>query len=198
MTRDKFHGRHERKGRVCEDPGCDQPGEFRAPSARGSSSDGPGAYHWYCLDHVRAFNQRYDWFAGMSAEEIMAAQSPVYGWRTESIGSPAAAMAGDMPRWADFRDPLDAIEARARGMRMRAAGMAAAGTGGRFTPDEVSALATLGLNAETDLPALRRRYSELVRRYHPDRNGGDRRHEDRLRRVLDAYQLLRASTAFAS
>ena len=44
---------------------------------------------------------------------------------------------------------------------------------------------------------LRRRYSELVRRYHPDRNGGDRKFEDRLVRVVEAYQVLRKSSAFA-
>ena len=45
--------------------------------------------------------------------------------------------------------------------------------------------------------ALRRRYSVLVRRYHPDRNGGDRSHEARLQRVVEAYQLLRGAAAFA-
>ena len=51
---------------------------------------------------------------------------------------------------------------------------------------------------EVDLRGLRRRYSELVRRYHPDRNGGDRQHEARLNRVVEAYQLLRKSGAFVS
>ena len=49
----------------------------------------------------------------------------------------------------------------------------------------------MGLDPKTDRPQLRRRYSELVRRYHPDRNGGDRSHEHRLQRVVEAYQLLR-------
>jgi curved DNA-binding protein CbpA len=55
----------------------------------------------------------------------------------------------------------------------------------------------MGLGSDTDRKLLRRRYSELVRRYHPDRNGGDRRHEDRLGRVVEAYQLLRKSPAIA-
>ena len=42
---------------------------------------------------------------------------------------------------------------------------------------------------------LRQRYSELVRRYHPDRNGGDRTYEARLGRVVEAYQVLRKSAA---
>jgi curved DNA-binding protein CbpA len=44
--------------------------------------------------------------------------------------------------------------------------------------------------------AVRRAYSGLVRRFHPDKNGGDRRHEKRLGEVIEAYQLLRKSAAF--
>lgn len=66
---------------------------------------------------------------------------------------------------------------------------------GRFSKDEAEALETMGLGSDTDRTRLRRRYSELVRRYHPDRNGGDRRHEARLGEVVDAYQLLRKSAA---
>ena len=58
-------------------------------------------------------------------------------------------------------------------------------------------LEVLGLAADADRAALRRRYSDLVRRYHPDRNGGDRRHEAKLTRVIAAYQQLRRAPAFA-
>ena len=61
----------------------------------------------------------------------------------------------------------------------------------RFTAREREALSVLGLGLDAERPQLRRRYSELVRRYHPDRNGGDRSHETRLQRVVEAYQVLR-------
>ena len=48
-----------------------------------------------------------------------------------------------------------------------------------------------------DRTALRQRYSQLVRSYHPDRNGGDRSLEAKLRAVIDAYQLLKGAAAFA-
>jgi curved DNA-binding protein CbpA len=44
---------------------------------------------------------------------------------------------------------------------------------------------------------LRSRYSELVRKYHPDRNGGDRTFEGRLQEVVEAYNLLKGSALFA-
>ena len=55
----------------------------------------------------------------------------------------------------------------------------------------------LGLPLDADRRRLRARYSELVRSYHPDRNGGDRSNEARLQAVVEAYQLLRKAAAFA-
>ena len=150
-----------------------------------------------CLDHVREFNAGYDWFEGMSADEILAAQSPTSGWQTETRAFRPTAGVDGMPRWADFDDPLDAIGARAAGIKSRARREADMAMDGRFSQDEAKALETMGLGLATDRKALRRRYSELVRRYHPDRNGGDRKFEARLNRVVEAYQLLRKSKTIA-
>ena len=101
--------------------------------------------------------------------------------------------AGDPgPAWADFDDPLDAIAARFRnGASMRKARAAS-----RFSAGEQHALDVLGLDGEAELSDVRARYSALVRKFHPDRNGGDRSHEARLTRVIEAWQLLRKSRAF--
>lgn len=197
MPADRFHGRYEAQGRVCEHPTCTEPGEFRAPGGYGNSFDGPGQWRWFCLYHVREFNSGYDWFDGMSADEILAAQSPAAGWQTESRTFRPTAGIDGMPRWADFDDPLDAIAARASGIKSRARREAEMAMDGRFSRDEAQALETMGLGPDTDRRRLRQRYSELVRRYHPDRNGGDRKYENRLNRVVEAYQLLRKSRAFA-
>jgi hypothetical protein len=198
MRSQRFHGRYEDSGRECEAEGCCEPGEFRAPGERSASFDGPGDTRWFCLDHVREFNSGYDWFDGMSADEIFAAQSPLAGWRTESPAFRPTAGVDGMPRWADFHDPLEAIGSRAADIRAQAAGRQAMNaTVSRFTPREREALGVMGLDPQADRKRLRSRYSELVRRYHPDRNGGDRSHEGKLQRVVEAYQLLRKAAAFA-
>jgi hypothetical protein len=196
MRPHKFHGRYEHQGRRCEAPGCGEPGEFRAPGERAPGFDGPGEWRWFCLDHIREFNAGYDWFEGMSADEILAAQSPIAGWQRETRAfRPGGA---GVPRWADFDDPLDAIGARAADLRRHAQSrQATAAEQSRFTPGERQALSVMGLGPQTDRTGLRQRYSELVRRYHPDRNGGDRSHESKLQRVIEAYQLLRKAAAFA-
>lgn len=196
VKQDKFHGRVHGKQRECSMPGCREAGEFRAPGGRAAGFDGPGEYRWFCLDHVRAFNAGYDWFEGMTPEEILAAQHPAAGWASETRAFRADAGVGGTPRWADFDDPLDAIGARADDIKTRARARGRTATNGRFTPLEREALAVMGLAGDADRTRLRQRYSDLVRRYHPDRNGGDRSHEARLQQVVEAYQLLRKAAAF--
>lgn len=186
----RFHGRVE-GGRPCAYPGCAEPGEFRAPASDGRRPDfdGPGDWRFFCLDHVRAFNTGYNYFQGMSTEEIEQAQTPYGGWERETRafsvnGSPP-------PKWADFVDPLDAI-----GARFRPADPAR--RDGRPLSDlDRKSLRVLGLGTDADRRALRKRYAELVRRYHPDRNGGDRSHEKALQAVIEAYTQLKSRPVFA-
>jgi DnaJ-domain-containing protein 1 len=123
----------------------------------------------------------------MSPEEISEAQSPMAGWDRHTRAF-AHSGADPAPSWSDFSDPLDAISTRFRRSRGE--------TTGRFNRAEQRALSVLGLGEDADLKAVRASYSKLVRRYHPDRNGGDRGHEARLGEVIEAYQLLRKATAF--
>lgn len=197
MKQSRFHGRFEESEKTCEWSGCQEHGQFRAPGGRPNGFDGPGEYRWFCLNHVREFNSDYDWFEGMNAEEILDAQSPASGWKTESSAFRPPAGIDGTPRWADFDDPLDAISARAKGIKSRVQREAEMTMTGRFSQEEARALDLMGLGLDTDRRKLRRRYSELVRRYHPDRNGGDRQYETRLGKVVEAYQLLRKSLAIA-
>lgn len=155
------------------------------------SFDGPGEWQWLCLAHVREHNARYNYFAGMSTEEIEAAQSPMAGWDRSTRAFAHVGGADPAPSWSDFRDPLEAISGRFAGRRRETP------VHSRFSSEERRALHILGLGDDSDLHGVRKRYSELVRRYHPDRNGGDRSHETKLAEVLGAWATLRSAAAFA-
>ncbi|MET0365257.1 MAG: J domain-containing protein [Sphingobium sp.] len=193
---ERFHGRvsggHER---ACLFEGCGNPGEFRAPPEElRNAADGPPRWRWLCQDHIREFNQQYNFFKGMTAEEITAAQRPLAGWERETRAfSSAAATGTPPPRWSDFSDPLDAIGAKFRQRMAEARGRA---DGRPLSGDDRKALKTLGLSLDADRKALRQAYTALVRRFHPDHNGGDRTHEQALQDVIVAYAHLRKAPAF--
>lgn len=193
----RFHGRVGDGTVRCAYPGCRDAGDFRAPAdhGRGASANGPGDYQMLCLDHVREFNARYDWFAGMNAEQISAAQSPCNVWASQIRAFSATANVDSPPKWADFHDPLDAISTRFR----EKIGDVAQQSGGNsriLLPEDRRALKTLGLGEDTDRRALRSAYSALVQKYHPDKNGGNRSHEKALQDVIAAYTHLKKTLVF--
>jgi hypothetical protein len=191
---DRFHGRVRGSQWHCAYPGCPETGEFRAPDPSGqmASPNGPGDYQYLCLDHVREFNAGYNWFDGMTAEEILEAQSPLHIWPSETRAFRAGGGVDSPPKWADFNDPLDAISTRfkSRMPKERADGHC-------LSPADRSALKTLGLGGDADRRALRGAYSAKVRKYHPDKNGGNRSYEKALQDVIAAYTHLKKAAPFA-
>lgn len=185
----RFHGRVEHDApQACAAEGCAQAGEFRAPGgSRGN--DGQRDWRWLCLDHVREFNSRYNYFDGMSPDEIAAAQSPHPSWdrKTRAFASNAYAR-------GDIDDPLGILSGR---YGTGAFVHATARNGRVLSAKDRSALSVLRLDDEASLADIRRRYTELVRRFHPDANGGDRTHERQLQDVIDAYTHLKSAAAFA-
>ncbi len=193
----RFHGRVESE-RPCAVPGCPEPGEFRAPPLEGERSghDGP-RWRWLCLDHVRAFNQGYNFFTGMSPEEIAAAQRPYAGWERETRAFSSNATSPP-PKWADFSDPLDAIGAKFKERVAKARADNQMRQDGKFlSHEDRRQMRVMELPIDADRKLLRTRYTELLRRYHPDHNGGDRSHESALQAVIEAYGHLRKAEAFA-
>ena len=187
----RFHGRvTDGETRRCETVGCAEAGEFRAPRHRGgriSASD----CRWLCLDHVREFNASYNYFEGMNAAEIETAQRVYAGWERETRSFAANPTAE--PKWSRFTDPADIL-----GMRFgTAAGERPRSRNGQILGEEDQrALKRLGLEPGVRLTDIRRAYAEKVRLLHPDKNGGDRRHEQALQAVISAYTHLRKSAAF--
>lgn len=173
----------------CQWKGCGSPGTHRAPRGRGQEG-----YYRFCIDHVRQFNASYNYFDGMSNAEVEQFQkSSATGhrptWRMGGSGAAAGRPAPDPGRrYARFarldsyhlfeesdatrtgedpetRRPLKALERRA--------------------------LDTLHLSETAGREEIKARFKELVKRHHPDANGGDRGSEDKLREIIQAYNYLK-------
>ena len=180
----------EPEKRGCEWPGCTAEARHRAPKGRGIEN----TFQWFCLDHVREFNQSYNFFDGMSDDDVAAyRESTVTGHRpTWKIGANPWAHTEhgrgfrgqsvfDDP-FGFFRGQSDPSEGAKDDMPRRPPRNA-----------ERRALEVLGLDATVSLNEIKSRYKELVKKHHPDANGGDKSAEERLRNVIQAYDYLKKS-----
>jgi len=116
----------------------------------------------------------------------------------------AAEETGHRPTWTFRSGRLDRFSAAARGFNagetqdpfgMFGGGPSpapAAATQRRLTRLQRAALEVLSLEGGAGAAEIRARYAELVKRWHPDSNGGDRGAEESLQRVIKAYQMLKA------
>lgn len=163
----------------CQWPGCEGDARYRAPKSRNALRE----YHLFCLDHVRAYNASWNFFEGMSAEEIDAFRhEDLTGHRPTWRVGVRASLAFAHSRRADpfglFRPEGSEPE-----VEPRLAGL---------PPEERRAWQALGFDRPANADELKARFKELVKLNHPDANGGDKEAEDRLRVVIQAYRTLAA------
>jgi hypothetical protein len=174
----------------CEHPECRVAGVTKAPKSR----DLPGAYYWFCQKHAADYNKNWNFYAGMSEGQIRAQQEqekmtggrPTWSMKADSRSREAAAAAARDAR--HLNDPFGLF--RAQQLRAEADKAAHERRLGKL---ERTALADLDLDATADAAAIRARYKDLLKRCHPDMNGGDRSAEHKLQRVIKAYKTLQKS-----
>lgn len=175
--------------RRCDAPDCLRPASCRAPKSR----DLPNDVYWFCQEHAAEYNRHWNFFAGMSDEQAqahreasMTGDRPTWSFKASNASREAAAFAARSGKGA--ADPFGMFAAAKK--RAQADAAAAARKMGKL---ERRALAEMDLDETADGKAIRGRYIDLVKRFHPDSNGGDRSSEQKLQRVLRAYNTLKAA-----
>ncbi|HYM72978.1 MAG TPA: DnaJ domain-containing protein [Stellaceae bacterium] len=173
--------------RLCDHPGCDSGGDFRAPRSRLELNN----YYWFCLDHVRAYNSAWNYYAGMNEAEIEAEIRRDTTWQrpTWKLG-----MRHGPAYEARMRDPFGFYTDKAgktdkRGERRNGGSDASA----RVASAREQALAVFALDPPFTQTNLKARYKVLVKLHHPDAHGGDKEAEEKLKIINQAYTTLKAS-----
>lgn len=169
--------------RACDHAGCRAPATTRAPKSREMMDQ----HYWFCQPHAAEYNKSWNFFAGMSDAQVAEAQAarahgerPTWQFKASRFSREAASIAAKSGE--GMADPLGVL-----GKRKKRVQEAPVRHLGKL---ERTALANLDLDEMADGPTIRARYTELVKRCHPDANGGDRSAEDRLQRVIRAYKTL--------
>ncbi len=168
--------------RVCESPGCRLWGEYRAPRAR----DRLNEHRWFCLEHVREYNKKWDYFAGLDAEAIEAHIRADTTWRRPVWPLGGRSSGGS---YAHIIDPFGLADDAGLGEKPAPHYDGSE----QLTPAERNALDVLELSWPLTRAAVKSRYKELVKLHHPDANGGARDAEEKLKQINAAYSTLRAS-----
>lgn len=171
----------------CQWNGCGNTATHRAPKGRTQENE----YWRFCLEHVREYNSSYNYFSGMSQDAVLKYQKDaVTGHRpTWKMGT-----GNPQPGGGDFgphapHDPFNMFSE-----------FGARGSDTRTKPEpqravrnaERKALNELGLDVGADKAAIKARFKILVKRHHPDVNGGDKATEDKLREIIQAYNYLKS------
>ena len=191
----KQQARAREDAMMCEWPDCKNKGPHRAPKGRENSRE----YWHFCLEHVREYNQSYNFFSGMNADAVARYQKDALTghrptWKMGANGTKGKGKTAE----ADLEGAADPFsmfsELNGRGRWRPGPG----GAAGEAKPEtrkvmnaERKALQVMGLSAEATREDVKAKYKALVKQHHPDANGGDRSTEDRLIEIIKAYNYLK-------
>jgi len=185
-----FAGReHDDAGEVvmCEAPNCLAHGEFPAPKNRDALRD----YRYFCLEHVREYNKKWNYFSGMEGAALEQAIRDASTWERPSWKFGTSNKDGTEQKTAfrpeDLADVFGFFDDDIT--TTKDAAMEA------LDPEERKAWAIFAIDPITDLALLKKRYNQLVKQHHPDRHNGDPKAEEKLKEINLAYSLLRNKLA---
>ena|SRR5688500_10443375 len=180
---------------ACAWEGCDQPGIYRAPKGNRAI----GEYHNFCLEHVRHYNTAFNFFAGMTSDQMedhLRKTAETDGRPSWGFGAKPGSASPRMPRGAAARDPRgrgfnDAFNVFARYNWQQSKAPQQERARPLHEPDR-RALEALGFHGHAKAEEIKTAYKKLVKIHHPDANGGDKSSEERLRSIIAAYTHLKA------
>ena len=175
MARTKKSEENPPSGHRCYWAGCTLDGNFRAPKSRDNVRD----YQWFCADHIKEFNKNWNYFEGMSTDEIYDFQRDATTghrptWRMDQqerhlnakLEEAFGRMFGENPTYKSNTKPIGARDK--------------------------DALAILDLEHPADKAKIKSHYRELAKKYHPDVNVGNKNAEETFKKITRAYQHLLA------
>ncbi|PYE82502.1 J domain-containing protein [Pseudoroseicyclus aestuarii] len=178
-------GASETSTRICDHPGCQEAGKYRAPKSPDVLDD----FWWFCKDHVREYNLKWNFFDGTTEAEFSDKVNQDRVWER-----PTKPFTSEEQRaWArlgvdDPHQVLGGNATRNPGRRN--------GGGRRLPPTERRAVEILELKDTATKTEVRKAYKALIKVLHPDMNGGDRSHEEQLAEVVWAWDQLKTSRNF--
>ena len=180
-------GAFETSTKMCDFPGCKEKGAYRAPK----SPDHLAEFFWFCRDHVREYNLKWNFFGTATDEEFQKLLEKDRLWERETK---PFSKKDDGMAWQRLGvdDPMEILGDK--GTQNPGRGTQSATR--KLPATERKAIEILDARDTWTKTEIRKQYKGLVKDLHPDMNGGDRSDEDRLQEVVWAWDQIKDSRFF--
>ena len=165
----------------CDSPKCNEKGEYRAPKSRVMLNE----YFYFCLDHIKEYNKSWDFYKGMSVEQIENSMRSDTFW--------------DRPSWPlknSFKNTFDEFNeyvedfVKNEDEKINDTYFKNKLLDENLTIEEAKALKELDIKMPISLEKIKKNYKKLVKIFHPDVNGNNKNAEEKFKQINESYKLL--------
>ena len=163
---------------ICEWSNCKESGEFKAPLEKDNSKK----FRWLCEEHVKLFNKNWNYFEGMHQNEIEDFLKSDLTWHrpTQKFGS-ADNFFNIL--WNNaLNDKFNFVKQEKDINTLK---------GNKLSEKDKDAFIIMELEFTASWPIIQKKFKTLVKKFHPDRNAGDKKFENKLKKVTLAYTHLK-------
>ncbi len=163
---------------ICDWNNCNEIGEYRAPIEKDNSRK----YRMLCLEHVKEFNKNWNYFSGMSDNQVINFLKSDMTWHkpTQSFSSSDNFF---KVLWNNaLKDELDKNKLKGQFNHMKQF---------NFNDNDIKAFSVLGVSVGLKWTKIQEKFKMLVKKFHPDMNSGNKNYEEKLKIITLAYTHLK-------
>ena len=163
---------------ICEWENCSQNGKFKAPLEKDNSKN----YKWLCKEHIKLFNKNWNYFEGMSQDEIENFLKSDLTWNRPTQKFASSDNFFNILWNNALSDKFNFFkqEKMTNGFTVR-----------KLSEKDKDAFRIMELELNADWSIIQKKFKTLVKKFHPDRNAGNKRFEDKLKKITLAYSHLK-------
>ena len=163
---------------ICEWENCMEIGNYKAPMEKDNSKN----YRWLCVEHVKLFNKSWDYFDGMSQNEIEIFLKSDMTWHrpTQKFGSSDNFFNILWNNALNDKFNFFKHEKNTHSLNEK-----------KLREKDVEAFKIMELELNASWPIIQKKFKTLVKKFHPDKNSGNKQFEDKLKKITLAYSHLR-------
>ena len=166
----------------CDKKNCKNEGEFKAPKSRLVLNE----YYFFCLEHIKEYNKSWDFYRGLSANQIENSMREDIIWNRPSWplkGNPYKVMEQINSFYSDEINDLNINEKDNSYFKNKLIDES-------LTKEENEALTNLGLKLPLTLEKIKKSYKKLVKIFHPDVNGNNKDAEEKFKEINKSYKII--------